>query len=431
MSGFTVYQDSYVGSTIISNRFIDEYMTDANDAQIKIYLYLIRMVGANLETGVTDIADRFNHTETEVLRSLKYWEKKGLLKLEFDPEGKLAGVHLVNICKGDASLPAVESTHRRVPQSDHRDRGYQGKEYQSKEYQSKEYQGKEYPDDEYPDEEYQNHDEVNAGDVSVRIKERVEKPAEDVNAASQTGFKLVSNEIPAPRNSVSAREMADFGENGGRQLIFLAEMYFGRPITQKDIQTLIYVSSDLGFSDDLIDYLLQYCAEKGKKDFRYAEKVAIGWKEKGIENVEQARSAGRKYDRTVYEIMNRLGKSGSPTDKEMEYIVRWKSEYDFSDVVVFEACDRTVMATDSHRFQYAEGILANWKRQGIRTIEDIEKMDSSYRNSDAASGSGSESSGVRKGTARSNAKKNTAGSFGNYHQSDIDYDAISKKLFAN
>ncbi len=62
MAQLTIYQDSYINATIISNRFIDEYMTDANDAQLKVYLYLVRMLNAHLETGVSDIADRFNHT---------------------------------------------------------------------------------------------------------------------------------------------------------------------------------------------------------------------------------------------------------------------------------------------------------------------------------------------------------------------------------
>ena len=53
-------------------------MKDANDAQLKVYLYLIRMMNANLPTSVSDIADKFNHTEKDVLRALKYWEKKRL-----------------------------------------------------------------------------------------------------------------------------------------------------------------------------------------------------------------------------------------------------------------------------------------------------------------------------------------------------------------
>lgn len=51
-------------------------MKDANDAQIKVYLYLLRMMTAGLTTSVSDIADKFNHTEKDVLRALKYWEKQ-------------------------------------------------------------------------------------------------------------------------------------------------------------------------------------------------------------------------------------------------------------------------------------------------------------------------------------------------------------------
>ena len=88
MAGFSVYQDSYIGATIISNRFIDEYMNEANDAQLKVYLYLVRMLNANLETSVQDIADRFNHTEKDVLRAFVYWEKKGLLTLDYNVQNE-------------------------------------------------------------------------------------------------------------------------------------------------------------------------------------------------------------------------------------------------------------------------------------------------------------------------------------------------------
>ena len=81
---FTIYSDSGSDSTMVSNLFIDEYMKSANDAQIKVYLYLLRVMGAHRPTSVSDMADRFNHTEKDVIRSLRYWEKKGLLNLTFD-----------------------------------------------------------------------------------------------------------------------------------------------------------------------------------------------------------------------------------------------------------------------------------------------------------------------------------------------------------
>ena len=69
--------------------------------------------------------------------------------------------------------------------------------------------------------------------------------------------------------------------------------------------------------------------------------------------------------------MNALGKSSSPTAKEMEIINRWMKIYDFSMDIIFEACERTVLATDKHRFEYAEGILSSWKQENVHHKADI------------------------------------------------------------
>ena len=63
MGLLNIYRDNYVDATLISNQFIDTYMKEANDAQIKVYLYLVRLMSANLGTSISDIADKFNHTE--------------------------------------------------------------------------------------------------------------------------------------------------------------------------------------------------------------------------------------------------------------------------------------------------------------------------------------------------------------------------------
>lgn len=97
MAQLTIYKDNYIESTAVSNYFIDKYMKDANDAQLKVYLYLLRMVHANMAFGVSDIADKFNHTEKDVLRALRYWEKQKLLSLDYDKEKTLVGIHLCEL----------------------------------------------------------------------------------------------------------------------------------------------------------------------------------------------------------------------------------------------------------------------------------------------------------------------------------------------
>lgn len=64
-------------ATVLSNVFIDEYLKDANDAQLKVYLFLVRRLQAGDPVSISDMADRFNHTEKDILRALCYWEKCG------------------------------------------------------------------------------------------------------------------------------------------------------------------------------------------------------------------------------------------------------------------------------------------------------------------------------------------------------------------
>ena len=71
MARLTIYKDNQENATVVSNLFIDEYMKDANDAQLKVYLYLLRMMNAKQATSVSDIADKFNHTEKDIIRAVK------------------------------------------------------------------------------------------------------------------------------------------------------------------------------------------------------------------------------------------------------------------------------------------------------------------------------------------------------------------------
>ena len=53
-----------------------------NGEYVKIYLYLLRCLKSDSqELSIPLIADKFEHTETDVRRALKYWEKMKLLKL--------------------------------------------------------------------------------------------------------------------------------------------------------------------------------------------------------------------------------------------------------------------------------------------------------------------------------------------------------------
>ena len=249
LGALTIYQDSYINATILSNRFIDCYMTDANDAQLKVYLYLVRMMGANLETSVTDIADRFNFTEKDVLRALKYWKGKEILDLDLDDDGNVVGVHLKNLCQLEKMGPTVESTH--IPQS-------------------------------------------------IVTPQNIVAPQN-----TQTSQEKASTQGVIPiKPSYSSAQIKEFKSShekseSGFDIFYLAEVYRKKPLSPSDINTIIYICEELGFNDEMFDQLLQYCAERDKSDFRYIEKVAISWKENGITTPEKVANAPGRYDKKV------------------------------------------------------------------------------------------------------------------------------------
>ena len=380
LSQLTIYQDSYINATILSNRFIDEYMTDANDAQLKIYLYLVRMMSANLETSVSDIADRFNYTEKDVLRAFKYWESKGILDLDDDGNGNLTGIRLQNLCRGESTVPSVESTH--LPQA-------------------------------------------LVTPLTVVSSLGKQTVFEEKNTASGKNDTSVINEenvIPA-KPSYSAVQVRNFkasrsSSESGIDIFYLAEEYRKKPLSSSDISTIIYICEELGFSDELFDHLLQHCAARNKCDFRYIEKVAISWKESGVKTPEDAEKLPGRYDKKVYEIMRQLGKgSNTPTDREVAYITRWTDEYGFSEELILEACERTVMATEKNRFQYADRILKNWKDSGVGSLKDVEELDRQH------------SSKPRTVSGKPSSKPNE---FTRLDQrTDYDFEELEKKLVKN
>lgn len=380
MAHLTIYKDNAANTTVISNLFIDEYMKDANDAQLKVYLYLLRMMNAHQATSVSDIADKFNHTEKEVVRALKYWEKQQLLDLDYDGNKNLVGIHIrdLSLCNATGTSPAGTCTSfvpAPVPMA------------------------------------------------GTPVHSAVTAPAATVSFTAPAASESVPPTAPAvieaspyAKPVYSADQLKEFkNRQDTAQLLFIAETYIGKPLTPTEMKTILYFTDVLHFSDDLIDYLLQYCVERGKKDFKYIEKVALSWAEAGITTPKQAQKLSTKYDKNVYTIMNELGKNGSPTAKEMEFISRWTRDYGFSTDIIIEACERTVLATDKHRFEYAESILSSWKQQNVHHKSDIVRIDDMYQQR-------------RKNTS---APKQTANRFNQFTQNSYDFDALEQELLSN
>ena len=201
------------------------------------------------------------------------------------------------------------------------------------------------------------------------------------------------------------------------ELLFIIETYLRRPLGSTDLQTIYFFIETLNMSVDLIDYLFQYCIERGKTDFHYIEKVAINWAENGIKTPSQAKEFSYKYAKIVYTVMKALGKSTVPTDEEASYVHTWSKDMGFTDDLILEACKRSVTGTDKNRLQYADTILKSWKNSQVITIKDVEKLDEEFKN--------------RKSPSSNQKPAYKKSSFHQFEHRNYNFDAIEQQFLSN
>ena len=396
MNRLNIYQNIHKEQTVVSNCFIDDYMAEANDAQLKIYLFLIRMMSANLPTSVTDIADKFNYTEKDVLRALMYWESRQLLALEYDAAHNLSGIQVLSL---DNPYEQVRTAPRITPVlSFIRPASMQSGMTAPRPMAAASAMSAQNP-------------------MTARMNAApAQMQASPTGTATITEYPTRELSSQPEKPSYTMDDLKNFKNNDEvQQLLFVTEQYLGRQLTRGDMETILFLYDRLGFSADLIDYLVQHCIERGKKDFRYMEKVALSWAEQGITDPKQAQLASKKYDKTVYTIMKSLGKNSAPAPKELEYIQKWTKEYGFMLDVIQEACDKTVMTTDSHRFAYADGILSKWYQAGVHHKADIAALDASYQRPAKPSANNS----------------NSGNKFNRFAQNSYDFDQLEQNILSN
>jgi len=322
MPKINLYCAKQTSATSVSNIFIDEYMSEANGEFVKIYLYLLRQLNSSdAEFSISEIADKFEHTEKDVKRALCYWERMQLLHLDYDTNENLVGIRFMDaLSKADNHPPVASSAT-----------------------------------------------------VDPCAQDMAPAPLGSSDSSSQ-------QEMPV-KKTYSADDIKQFTDQEAvTELVFIAEQYLGRTLTATDLNTIFYFYDGLKLSIELIEYLIEYCVSNRHTSIRYIEKVAIAWAENGYQTVEQAKSANGQYNQTYSAVMKAMGISGrSLVPAETAYIDKWKNEYLFSIELIQKACEKTIQAIHEPSFEYTDRILSNWRSSNITSLEDVAKADTEHQ----------------------------------------------------
>ncbi len=346
MATITLHDEQPITATCVPNIFIDEYMTQAHGEYVKIYLYLLRSINrSDCTFSLSGIADHFECTEGDILRALKYWEKRHLFRLEYDAEHNLSGICFVTGAGHEGTVVAEDRQSKDAP--------------------------------------------VRAAD---RFLAAVTAPA-------------------APSES----SLAEFCEKEDvQELVFIAEQYLGRTLNQTDLATLFFWFDNLHFSTELIEYLIENCVAKGHSSLQYMQQIAEDYAAKGIQSVEEAKVFTSETSEVYHAVMKAFGIRGrNLVPSETAFLTYWSGTLGFSIEMISEACTRTIRTIHEQSFPYANSILERWHDQGIRTLEEAERADAAFQQTQQSKRAAAGGSGNR---------------FLNFNQRDNDYEEIQAQL---
>ena len=197
------------------------------------------------------------------------------------------------------------------------------------------------------------------------------------------------------------------------QLLYISQKYMDKIFTPRECEVFAYLYDALHMSVELLEYLVEYCVQNGHCSIRYLESVAINWHEKGFRTVDEAKAYTSTFSKEGFAVMRAFGISDRrPGNSEQEMIRRWFRELGFTKDIVLEACNRTLKAIHKPSFSYADKILTDWKKGGVRVMADIQKMDQQRERDNKRGG--------KAGAAVKPAKNQ----FHNFEQRNTDYDAM-------
>ena len=362
--------------TVLSNVFIDRFMPRAGGEFVKVYIYLLRMLGSPQEAfGLSQMADSLLCTEGDILRALKYWENEKLVSLIYEGNA-LTGITLLTP-RNKADEISVNAEQ-------------------------------DFPVQENPLSNLENAAAVSSQDTAFPVPDR-------------TGS---SSSSPAPSKPLSESRhltpdrVKELKQNEDIvQLLYIAEQYLGKTLTPTETRKILFFYDELHMSVDLIDYLIEYCVGRDHRSIRYIETVAMAWKEEGITTVEMAKDSTSRYSKEYFTVLKAMGITNrNPADTEIALINTWTKEYGFTMDLIQEACSRTVLQTGQPSFQYAHKILTGWFKKGALTPEAVHALDVQHQKRSQDNSRG-----------RSQTPK-SPNRFNNFQQRNYDFKELEKQL---
>ena len=201
-----LYENLYGSNvTIISNEFLDKYLSDTKPEYIKVFLFYL-WKGLKEGYTISEASNEIDLDENIIEMALKYWIKKKLMKKE------------------------------------------------------------------------------------CLISDKDKKKSQNEKADNLVDFQTKKNELL----SKSKREYSEIESD----LLFQAEKLLGQTMSERQQVLIAKCYNEYGFDESLIQYLLEYCANKDQRNAKYMAAVAESWYEQKIKTADEAKKFTEGFEKT-------------------------------------------------------------------------------------------------------------------------------------
>ena len=258
---------------------------------------------------------------------------------------------------------------------------------------------------------------------SILIEQNRTNCSMDIEVTSTVDKETAAAQVQSPTYSAEQVSRLNNDEEFS-QLLYIAQKFLNKAFTPRDCQVFAYLYDTLGMNIGLLEYLAEYCAQNGHTSVRYLETVALSWHEKGIRTALEAQEYSTSYTKDAFAVMKAFGlNSRKPAVPEQKLMEKWFKDYGFDRELVLEACSRTINAIHTPSFQYADSILTDWKKAGVKTLADVKGMDARRAERSNNADKRFRSYGNAVNNVQNN-RKSSSNQFHNFKQRDTDYDAL-------
>lgn len=185
----------------------------------------------------------------------------------------------------------------------------------------------------------------------------------EIDFLSDDDFEFNPDKKNAVTPKYAAKDVTSYiKENDDMKNMYLiAQGILNRPLSSTEITTLYSMYDWLGLPREVVLMILENCAQIGKTNMRYIEKVAVSWSEKGIDTLDKAKAhlrATKEFNtikakiKKIFQIKDR-----SFTESELKYISKWINDMSVSIDMIKKAYDITITNTQKLSYPYMTKIL--------------------------------------------------------------------------